>query len=171
MLCDKCKGRPATVHVVRTENGIRSEQHLCEVCAAEMGHFNFGEELNLHQFFPGFFSDNIPDTISRRNMAERCPHCGMTYKELVEGGKLGCDKCYEIFSQQLQPLLLKLHAADHNRGKYPLSHRDQSQAEKDKDNTLQLLRQELLELVKAEKFEEAAIIRDKIKILEEEGDA
>jgi protein arginine kinase activator len=171
MLCDKCKSRPASVHVIRTENGARSEQHLCEGCAAEMGHFNFGEELKLHQFFPGFFSDTIPDAISRRDSTECCPHCGMTYKELVEKGRLGCDKCYEVFAQQLQPLLFKLHAADRNRGKYPLPHWDQHKTGKEKDNTLQLLRKELAGLVKAEKFEEAAIIRDKIKILEEEGDA
>lgn len=35
MLCDRCHGREAVVHVTQIVNGHRTEKHLCRECAAK----------------------------------------------------------------------------------------------------------------------------------------
>ena len=36
MQCDEC-GKPANVHEIRVENGMKTERHLCSECAAQAG--------------------------------------------------------------------------------------------------------------------------------------
>ena len=35
MLCEKCKKNEANFHITRIINGVKEEQHLCEICAKE----------------------------------------------------------------------------------------------------------------------------------------
>ncbi len=37
MLCERCHQREATIHLSQTHDGETVEQHLCEVCAKEIG--------------------------------------------------------------------------------------------------------------------------------------
>ena len=37
MLCQECKKNPATVHVTKIVNNIKTELHLCQSCAGERG--------------------------------------------------------------------------------------------------------------------------------------
>ena len=53
MLCNNCKKRQASVHVTRVVSGKKVEQHLCPICASEVG-------LTMEDLdFPGFFE--FPD--------------------------------------------------------------------------------------------------------------
>ncbi|MGI5892304.1 MAG: UvrB/UvrC motif-containing protein [Bacillota bacterium] len=171
MLCNKCQSRTATVHIIVSENGQKQEQHLCDICAADAGHFNIGSELALHKFFPSFFLNEKISELSQVTPAKACSNCGLTYQQLVKHGKLGCNKCYDVFSLQLQPLLLKIHSADRHHGKSPMPSNLAIKPLQKKNALLESLRHQMAELVMEEKFEEAAIIRDKIRAIEKKEEA
>ncbi|MDD5382414.1 MAG: AAA family ATPase [Candidatus Margulisbacteria bacterium] len=70
MLCQKCKTRPASVHITKIVNGKKATRHLCNICAMEEGLMPGGgfEDFGL----PGFFE--FPDifaSLFKRRPAER----------------------------------------------------------------------------------------------------
>ena len=71
MICQKCKVRPASVHITKILNGKKSIKHLCNKCAAEEGVLPGGtgfDELG----FPGMFE--FPDifaSLFKRRPSER----------------------------------------------------------------------------------------------------
>ena len=69
MLCDRCHGREAVVHVTQIINGHRTELHLCEECARkERGvHRSFGT-FGPHMFrspLESFFEGRMPSFFGR----------------------------------------------------------------------------------------------------------
>jgi hypothetical protein len=74
MLCQKCKVRPAQVHITKIVNGKKVERHLCGQCAVEEGFVPGGqglESFGLNEF-PGFFE--FPDlfaSLFKRRPTER----------------------------------------------------------------------------------------------------
>lgn len=78
MLCQKCKARPASVHITKIVSGKKIERHLCAVCAAEEGFkapgMGIGSDFDDMAFpeFPGFFE--FPDlfaSLFKRRPSER----------------------------------------------------------------------------------------------------
>jgi len=74
MLCQKCKVRPASVHITKILNGKKVERHLCGQCAAEEGFMPGGVGLESLGFpeIPGFFE--FPDlfaSLFKRRPSER----------------------------------------------------------------------------------------------------
>lgn len=89
MLCDRCHGREAVVHVTQIVNGHRTERHLCKECAARENLVNnsmgfFGHDL-FRNSFDTFFNDGFMDSLFRpaRTAIENlsCPECGKTYHD------------------------------------------------------------------------------------------
>lgn len=159
MLCDKCKKNNATVHITRIINGVMEEQHLCAQCAGTAGEiFSSPETIGWQNLFSGFYKMQEPDP-------SRCPQCGLTYGEFRENGKMGCPQCYREFSEQMPKLLEGIHGSCHHRGKIPVS----SGGKSNTVGKLAAMKQQLEQLVSTEKFEEAAVLRDQIKALEEKG--
>ena len=48
-----------------------------------------------------------------------CKYCGRTLKGFSESGLLGCEHCYETFSEELAVILPKLHGVVEHKGKAP----------------------------------------------------
>ncbi|MDO4607870.1 MAG: UvrB/UvrC motif-containing protein [Clostridia bacterium] len=94
----------------------------------------------------------------------RCDGCGSTYDDIVKSGKCGCSHCYEKFYEQLLPQIKKLQGSIEHRGKIPTVGLKVHQ----NDNSISNLRDELKLLIEQENYEQAAIVRDKIKLLEAE---
>ena len=92
----------------------------------------------------------------------RCSTCGMSYEEFKKIGRLGCPHCYDAFAPQLERLLKRIHGANRHRGKGPLEAAQSLQAA----DELERLREELAQAVAEEAFEEAAQLRDRIRVLE-----
>ena len=176
MLCEKCQAKQATVHMVKIVNGEKTEQHLCEDCAAKSGDFLNSPEINLQKLFP-YFAWHPSSPPSKVN---NCPVCGWSLAELESTGKLGCSNCYEHFRQYVNPILQRIHTSNVHNGKKPLT----AAAAKNNGTPVprgltvaQLKAKELAELkanltrcVMEEKFEAAAALRDRIKLLEEQKD-
>ncbi len=156
MLCEKCGQNHATTHIKTVINGIAKEYNLCGSCAAEMG---YGGSIT------GMLTSMLGNmTLSQSKAEKRCDACGTAFSEITHTGKMGCAKCYEAFKDELLPYIKRVHGATTHIGKAPSC---EPIEEKQDEITVDSLRQELARLVNEEKYEQAAIIRDKIKELEE----
>ncbi len=118
MLCDACKKREAVVHIVKIENGRRTDLHLCAACAKKQTNFSNFRDLNIidNDFFRKMA---YPDYQGRSGDEPRCASCGMTYSEFNRLGKFGCPDCYEAFKEEIPPLLRRIHGHSKHVGKVP----------------------------------------------------
>ena len=126
----------------------------------------------------------------------RCKGCNSTFEEIANNGKFGCPECYETFENEIDSILNKIQGSNKHigrLGKLDKAKVDKIEDdEKNSNNTktsdskiknaktenlsnnnedknmekLEELKQTLKDLVKEEKYEEAAKIRDEIKKLE-----
>ena len=174
MICEACKNKNATVHYRYNENGNITERHLCADCAEKEGLMNsnlsvtddfvydmFGDTIGKFSFIPFM---NQGSNIKGRSTNQRvCPGCGLTENELRTGGKLGCEKCYSVFSDYLNIVLNKMHLSTEYKGKIPES----AERELSLVRKIENLKADMYSAVEAQRYEEAAKIRDKIKQLEE----
>ena len=87
-------------------------------------------------------------------------------------GRLGCANCYSAFEENLMPLIKRIHGAIKHCGKeIPSRGRavkavTTSVSKAKKEGGLEELKVRLHRAIKFEEFEEAAILRDKIRRLE-----
>ena len=77
-------------------------------------------------------------------------------------GRLGCPQDYQVFRQALEPLLAKIHRSTRHAGKTPAH----AAANSARQLELMQLRQQLRQAVETEAFEEAARLRDQIRLKE-----
>lgn len=162
-LCQRCQEQPANVHFSQVVNGEKSERYLCEDCAREEGafHFMLGPQFTVQHVLGGLIGQaNMPTNRATPDVRS-CPHCGYSYREFAETGRLGCDRCYETFKEELNPLILRLHGRGEHRGKLPQRGARGLQARRE----LERLRQQMADAISREAFEEAAEIRDQIRRL------
>ncbi len=171
MLCEKCGKKNASVHVTKIINGKKTEYYLCEDCAREKGEMEIPWEgdFPLQHFFSGlmeFLPAGGSEAVAPKSYSGlQCPACGLTYTQFGQVGRFGCAQCYEAFEQSLTPLLRRLHGSQKHRGKIPVRAGSHVQLKRE----IEQLRQKLNEKVAAEAFEEAAVLRDKIREMESES--
>lgn len=160
MLCDKCGKNNATTHIKSVVNGVVTERHLCGYCAAAEGYSKLSHN-SLTDMLASMFGDIEPSSIGPA-AAKSCPVCGAEFSDIAETGKAGCAECYKTFYSELLPYLKRVHGGVKHTGKIP-----NSAPLAVREETPESLRMELNRLVSEEKYEEAAVLRDKIKKLEE----
>ena len=91
----------------------------------------------------------------------------MTRTEILKKGRLGCDRCYEVFAAEMIPVVVSLQHGDQHLGKVPR----RSSVRMKNSVELARLRRELDKAVAGENYELAARLRDQIKTLPAEGRA
>lgn len=160
MLCEKCGINHATTHIKTVVNGVIKEYNLCSACAANEGYSTNGLASVLASMF-GEISN-----VELSKYQTKCSICGRTFSDIAKTGKVGCSECYDTFYDQLLPYLKKVHGSTAHVGKTPET---APSVEKTPKSTLEDLKNELSRLVAEEKYEQAAVVRDKIKELEEKG--
>jgi len=156
MKCEKCP-KQATLHITEILGEDRYEEHhLCEQCAHE-----YVYEPDAKK--PGKALEGLDDEELGALNQRQCPQCGMKFIEFRNSGRLGCPHDYDAFAQELMPLLENIHGDTRHCGKTPrrLPQTRQTQSE------LTRLRRQLQDAVSQEAYEEAAKIRDQIRLLEE----
>ncbi len=159
MKCQSCSN-PATVHLTDLKDGHKREIHLCEACA-EKQQILKNQELNLSAIVQAVLGQHMPaltDELARLT----CPACGIKYMEFKAGGRLGCPHDYKIFHAALEPLLERIHRATRHVGKVPRH----SVVNAARQAEMVQLRQRLRRAVEAEEYEEAARLRDLLRIEE-----
>ena len=163
MLCDDCGNNAARVHMIKIFNGVKTEKHLCEACAAAAGEdcFSSGIQFSVNDLVKAMFSQEMDPSVEPDLT---CPNCGMDFADFSRSGKIGCSVCYGIFHAQLDPILRRVHGTSCHTGKVPVR----------AGNAVRLrlkvkgLRQDLERSVQCEDYEKAAQIRDDIRLLEKE---
>lgn len=160
MLCEKCGKNPATTHIKTAVNGKITELSLCGYCAAKAGYNGFAGST-----FSGILASMLGQSLKSGSpvTARRCQCCGATFADIAETGKVGCALCYNEFGEELLPYLKRIHGSVHHTGKNPGNNQ---LIIKEENNTVSKLKAKLATLVAAEKYEEAALVRDEIKKLE-----
>lgn len=114
-------------------------------------------------FSNDFFNNMLYPNVTRRTSASKsCPSCGLTLAEFNKTGKFGCDTCYEAFKDEIKPMIQRIQGYSNYEGRIP--NRGQGLAKV--KHQIKLLKQELVNAVKAENFEKAASLRDQIRSLE-----
>ena len=160
MLCDICGKVQATVHLTEIIDGQMAELHLCEDCARKKS-IQMEQQFGLADLLAGLadFGEKFGKIDEVRL---KCSNCGLTYEGFRKTGRLGCSQCYNSFRQYLASLLKKIHGSNRHLGKAPvkLSRTIRKKSE------LQELKNKLQRAIQLEEFEEAVILRDKIKELE-----
>ncbi len=159
MLCQSCEKRQATTHIKTILNGELKEFNLCPECAAKLGYGsffgNFG--FDLDKLF-GSFMEGFGTT----KTSKRCKFCGSSFEDIAKSGKVGCAQCYDEFYDELLPSIQRIHGRTSHAGKLARS----AGAEVKIKNEMSQCRYELEQAVKAQEFEKAAELRDRIRELE-----
>ena len=168
----KCRGcqKNATLHVTEIRDGNAQAIHLCEGCA--QGYLSTTDEDETE------FADQETSTSSLAAKLDQlagedelddldhlvCPNCSITFAEFRAKGRLGCPQDYDVFGEELIPLVENIHAAQQHTGKVPRRAPDGSQ----RQYQLIKLRNDLRIAVEEEDYETAAALRDEIKAVEAE---
>lgn len=156
MKCQNCGLHPATVHLTDIINKQKRELHLCEACAREQQLLPGGPapQLNLQalvHLIMGQPAGTDPAGLT-------CPACGLKYAAFRADGRLGCPDDYDAFRAALEPLLERIHRGTRHTGKAPRAAARRAE--------LADLREQLRAAVAAERYEDAALIRDRIRAKE-----
>lgn len=186
MTCDLCGKNEAAVHLTEVINDQTRELHLCEQCAQEKG-AAAAEQFGLAGLLAGLTEAGLKTGL-RAGENPKCGRCGMSYQDFRKGGRLGCGGCYETFRKYLAPLLKRIHGSTQYTGalappaaagkpsrraepagKAELAGRAGLARKAEPAEQVARLREQLKEAVAAERFEEAARLRDKIRALEGKG--
>lgn len=154
MKCQSCGKKEATVKYYENINGSKKELHLCSDCANKLGITHFSDI-----FSPMFVS--IPDYIDDEIV--KCGKCGYTLDDYTKTGLFGCPECYNTFNENLDELFLKIHGKNRHVKQNKFNEKTKTIKKVDQ---VEELKEKIQELIKEEKYEEAAVIRDKIKKLE-----
>ena len=182
MLCEKCRIREANVRYMEIINGVKKEHSLCAQCAAEM---NFGPytalldgEFNLGKLLSGLMGLSASAEQDPALTEVVCPNCGTTYQEFVDRSRFGCADCYHVFDMLIGEKIKKLQDSDSHTGKHPKMRpvlsgepevRDDGSMEFSREEKIRQTERALKEAIRTENYEEAAILRDRLKSMRGEA--
>lgn len=170
--CESCGVQPATVHVAKVEDGRIVTTELCQSCATELGGEVAGTALvfvvpmGIGQVLGGLLGASAEPRLPTDEFSElTCPVCGTTSAEVRERGLFGCAACYEAFASLFESASDEEDASPtaYHLGKLPARGPEGAVARREVLRLQRMLR----ELVEAERFEEAAGVRDRLAELGE----
>lgn len=157
MKCDVCQQGEASVFLTEIVNGKMKKVNLCLTCskAKEVNDptgFGLVEALGLA----------ASSELEMTSVGTKCPVCGFSQNDFKKTGRFGCSHCYDVFGEQLAPMLKNMHKGTAHIGKKPVDFERQAE----QSRKLQTLRDDLHKAVEAEEYEKAADLRDQLRQLE-----
>ncbi len=181
MLCEKCGIREANIRYTEVYNGVKTEHNLCSQCAREMdlgaysaileGEFPLGKLLSSLLGVTDSTAAQQPQT------EVVCPTCRTTYGEFIKNSCFGCADCYHVFDPLIREKIRKLQGNAAHTGKHPRIRRGSGagaevtrtgQLELSREEQLNQLKRQLAAALEEENYEEAALLRDRIRALKGE---
>ena len=172
MICENCKERPASVII--TQESVADRWNATYVrnvhFQSQTFHFDPNQEpLSIQQFLSHWFSGTDPFQAQQQTRGEQltgpeCPSCGLTFPKFLDIGKFGCATCYDTFRGRLATSFWKAsqwHST--HTGKIPVSFNELYAVKK----KIEEIRVKMKEAVEAERFEEAAALRDEANTLKQ----
>lgn len=150
--CDLCDNQ-ATVHLTQIVNNQINKVDLCETCAEAKGI----TDPNGYSLADLLVKPPAADAVSEVGSL-KCSDCGFTQREFKKTGRVGCSKCYEVFSGLIRPALETMHKGENHRGKVPQKALERRSFE----DRLNELETSLKSAIEEEQYENAAKFRDEI---------
>lgn len=156
MLCDVCKSNPAKFMMKTYKDGDVSETNICEKCALVSPGKSILED---NEALFTMISNVLPKTASQKagDIEKICDSCGLTRKELMQKGKIGCSVCVDVFREELIGILQNV------QGRHSFSGRIPKGLETGITESLEELQGKLYLAVEEERYEDAAVYRDRIR--------
>ncbi|MDR2463282.1 MAG: UvrB/UvrC motif-containing protein [Verrucomicrobiales bacterium] len=176
MKCSFCNNE-ASCHLTKIVNGKSVEVYVCEHCVPEINNhdlidFDIWDAIARLAAAKGMpdptklveGDESLPISAKSLMMSpqavrqgeQRCDACGFTSEDLRKTGRLGCSECYCAFTDILAEVLSDCQKSNVHVGKIPAAmnkvHRKR-------------LEEELNAAIAAERFEDAARLRDQIRAL------
>lgn len=145
-------------HITMNINGEINNFDCCQQCANQMA--PIPAFLPLMSMMP---PTNLLSNFHKLDKMEseldnpelHCDNCGISLLIIKAHGRLGCSKCYDHFNEELESLLPQIqNGAKKHNGKEP------------KYSSVTAMKREMQKAVAEERYEEAAVLRDRIKNLE-----
>ena len=176
MLCEHCKEREANVKYTQIVNGVKKEIFLCDKCSMELGiaDMSFNMPIDFASFFGDFineYNNSFMPLVTEKKPVQ-CEKCKMTFDEFVNQGKFGCSHCYDNFSENIDTILKRLHGSNRYIGRKVIKQKETNVELNDEkniaDEKIKKLKIKIKKLIKEEKYEEAAKVRDEIKRIEQD---
>jgi protein arginine kinase activator len=172
MLCERCKKEEATIHLTEIIQDTRSDVNLCEACAREIGLNSKLSKFSLS--LPDIFSFIEMDEFANQKIEASpvCGVCGTTFETYARHGKLGCPDCYTYLSSVMGGIIKGYHGDKKHIGKAPraaalpeLAEASAPHPERSQRSACDVdeLHEKLQDAVACERYEEAALLRDKIR--------
>jgi len=164
MLCDLCNKNAATVHIQEVIGDTQKAIHLCQDCASAQNPLgNDADGLKLAALICKIATKQF-DTGSgpAEDDGEEgivCSGCGMSESEYREGGRLGCEECYDSFADMILSVIQEGHHGCEHRGKTP-GMRAELAPPTPEPAELDAIEDELARAVAEEQYERAAELRD-----------
>ena len=168
-ICQICKKNPATIHLTDIHNNVKKEVHICESCASEKG-FNLQGAANLPQLL-GLAAKKGSQVIGGKAKAVEkdlvCVHCGTTWSQFGEVGRLGCPHDYQTFDVKLRPLIAgQISAGVGEDGSFHVGKRPGPRRPDDeRDMRIRSLEKKLRAAVAEENYESAAKLKGELDVL------
>ena len=159
MLCEECGIREAQVTVTTVVNGEKNQLRLCRECVKK---YQPGGDMS------GLLAAILSSMAKAHAANDKvCSHCGMSLAEFRKGGVLGCAGCYEDFREELKPVLTKIQGRSQHAGRRPRG----GEVQEARLSRIRDLRAEMEKAVREERYEDAAVLRDRIRALRDEDAA
>jgi protein arginine kinase activator len=155
MKCELCHTAEAEMAVRQAVDGEVRELFVCRDCSRKAGGER-AENVLMELLFGAAFA-----AVRGEASESRCPSCGLTRGEYRRRSRLGCAGCYAHFARELAPVLRDMHKGTRHVGKVP--RREHGAIERRR------LEAALQAAVAAQRFEEAAALRDRLRTLRESG--
>lgn len=160
--CNTCP-KPAVYHITEVRGGdVRKELHFCEEHFHDYMTKVENPAAEEDSGVPQAIQDLADDAEAKQADDTSCPNCGITFREFREHGRFGCPLDYDVFREQLIPLLENIHGETEHVGKRPKNSPAGSRGQYE----LIRLRRELADAVEQEDYERAAKLRDQIQAFE-----
>lgn len=163
MLCSLCGKKESTVEFEGLINGKAVKFYLCDDC---MKGIDIESALSRTHFsaedFLAALSESMEKPVGQEQPGDHCPACGMSFEEFSRTNSPGCPQCRRAFSSRLKPLLRKANASN----KEAAIRSAAAAVQESRTKELEILQIELKKAVKLEEYEQAAVLRDKIKEME-----
>jgi protein arginine kinase activator len=181
MICDNCKRNEAIVHFISFGSGGELQKiNLCRECLKDLSFLSDVSDNEQNENYPlnilainmgqasgsGFFDDEYNRSGLGLSVSEnrKCSNCSISIKQVKKTGRLGCPRCYEDFSEELNPFIKIIQSGTEHKGRIPINSNKKLKIEKKIKDLKFMLEEQII----IENFEEAAKLRDKITSLQKQ---
>ncbi|MCQ2604283.1 MAG: UvrB/UvrC motif-containing protein [Spirochaetia bacterium] len=162
MICDICGENNAVIHLHQKQENGETSLNLCEKCAHENGlEMGPGGDADVAKILEklSMFSQGI----TRKDLNVVCDKCGTTLAEVKKSGTVGCSHCYDMFREHIE----KYIAGTLDKALYSVSDKKEPPMREpmSEDAYRNMLEKQMQEAVAVEDYENAAVLRDKIRAI------